>query len=199
MPARRRGSTRPLPPVAATHGWAWGTPGPDHRTAGVRAPSGTSDVFRNFVVAVPFEGTRYVRGFQFRPRNRAVHHANIRVDRTTASAQLDAADPSPGYEGVILHSADYPAGHFLGWTPGQAAPPHGNLAWPLTGGSFFVVQLHMRSTGRADTCRPLLGLISPTPRRRHTPTMIRLGRQDLKIRAGDRRFKTVDSFVTPVP
>ena len=29
--------------------------------------------------------------------------------------------------------------------------------------------------------------------------MIRLGRQDLKIRAGDRRFKTVDTFVTPVP
>ena len=28
--------------------------------------------------------------------------------------------------------------------------------------------------------------------------MIRLGRQNLKIRAGDRRFKTVDTFVTPV-
>ena len=65
---------------------------------------------------------RFVRGMQFRPRNRAVHHANIRVDATPASRQLDEADPSPGYEGVIARSADFPDGHFLGWTPGQLAP-----------------------------------------------------------------------------
>ena len=52
----------------------------------------------------------------------AVHHANIRVDPTPASRRLEAADPAPGYEGAILHSADYPDGHFLGWTPGQATP-----------------------------------------------------------------------------
>ena len=44
-----------------------------------------------------------------------------------ASAELDRNDPAPGYEGVILHSAQYPPGHFLGWTPGQAAAPSGEL------------------------------------------------------------------------
>ena len=29
--------------------------------------------------------------------------------------------------------------------------------------------------------------------------MIRLGRQDLKIRAGEKRFRTTDSFVIPLP
>ena len=67
-------------------------------------------------------GTRYVRGLEFRPGGRGVHHANIRVDPTPASRRLDEADPEPGYEGMILRSADYPDGHFLGWTPGQAPP-----------------------------------------------------------------------------
>jgi tetratricopeptide (TPR) repeat protein len=193
------GATRPVPPVAATHGWTWGTPDLTIALPDYVLPAGAADVFRNFVVAVPFTGTRYVRAFHFRPRSTAVHHANLRVDRTTASAQLDAGDPSPGYEGVILHSAEYPAGHFLGWTPGQAAAPSGDLAWPLTGGSYLVVQLHMQSTGRPEHVRPLLGLYFADAAPLKTPTMIRLGRQDLKIRAGDRRYKTVDGFVTPVP
>ena len=51
-----------------------------------------------------------------------VHHANIRIDGTPASRSLDAADPKPGYEGLIAHSAVYPDGHFLGWTQGQFSP-----------------------------------------------------------------------------
>ena len=159
---------------------------PRSRTAGVHVlPAGSSDVFRNFVVRAPFAGTRYVRGLQFRPRSRAVHHANIRIDSTPASAELDIADPAPGYEGVILHSAQFPEGHFLGWTPGQAPPPEDQLAWPLQGQSDFVVQLHMRSTGQADVVRPLLGLYFSAKPPDRPPTMIRLGRQGLHIPAGD--------------
>ena len=77
------------------------------------------DVFRNFVVTIPGADAHYVRAWQFRPGSPAVHHANIRVDPTSASRRLDESDPQPGYEGMILHSADYPDGHFLGWTPGQ--------------------------------------------------------------------------------
>ena len=115
------GTTSQVPTLEATHGWAWGLPDLTITLPEYVMPAGAADVFRNFVVAVPFTGTRYVRGFQFRPRSTAVHHANIRVDRTTASEQLDLADPAPGYEGVILHSAEYPDGHFLGWTPGPGS------------------------------------------------------------------------------
>jgi len=180
-------------------GWLWGTPDlvvtlPEYVLA-----AGSGDVFRNFVVAVPFEGTRQVRGLQFRPRNRAVHHANIRIDPTPASADLDAADPEPGYEGVILHSADYPEGHFLGWTPGQSPPPESELAWPLVGKTWLVVQLHMRATGRAERIQPVLGLYFSQRPAPNTPSMIRLGRQNLRIGPGEKHFETVDSFVTPVP
>src|SRR4029453_12701829 len=138
------------------------------------------------------------RAFQFRPRSRAVHHANIRVDVTSASADLDAADPAPGYEGVILHSAQFPVGEFLGWTPGQAAAPSEQIAWSLPGGSSFVVQLHMRSTGRDELVTPLLGVYFTTPPPPRTPAMIRLGKQDLHIPAGASRWQSIDTFVMPV-
>ena len=45
---------------------------------------------------------------------------------------FDAADPDAGYDGLIAHSATYPDGHFLGWTPGQAPPlASPDLAWTL--------------------------------------------------------------------
>ena len=50
-----------------------------------------SDVFRNFVVDVPFEGVRYVTGLELLPSNSSVHHANIFVDPTGLSRALDAA------------------------------------------------------------------------------------------------------------
>jgi hypothetical protein len=73
-----------------------------------------TDVSRVFVLPIPGATTRYVRGLEFRPGNpKVVHHANIRIDRTPASRQLDDEDPAPGYDGPILRSAVYPDGHFL--------------------------------------------------------------------------------------
>ncbi len=157
-----------------------------------------NDVFRNFVVPVPGGATRYVRGLQFRPRSRAVHHANIRIDPTPASRALDEADPAPGYEGVILHSAEFPDGHFLGWTPGQAAPPATDLAWRLDGGTFFVVQLHLRPTGRVEPIAPLIGLYFTNEAPPRTPAIIRLGRQNLDIPPGVSDYRVTDTFVLPV-
>jgi hypothetical protein len=156
------------------------------------------DVFRNFVVTVPGVDRHWVRGFQLRPGSRAVHHANIRVDSTTASRALDGADPEPGYDGVILHSADYPDGHFLGWTPGQAPTPSDELAWILKGGTDLVIQLHLRPTGRVEQVAPRLGLYFTATAPKRTPSIVRLGRQNLDIPAGSDRYRITDSFVLPV-
>jgi tetratricopeptide (TPR) repeat protein len=194
------GEPKDLPPrpAASSGGWPWGEPDLVLAIPRYMLRADGPDVFRNFVVTVPGRGTKYVRGLTFRPRSRAVHHANIRVDPTTASRALDAADPAPGYEGVILHSADFPDGHFLGWTPGQTPPPNDDLAWPLDGGSDLVVQLHMRPTGREESIAPLVGVYftsTPPPRQ---PTIVRLGRQDLSVPAGASRYQVSDSFVVPV-
>jgi tetratricopeptide (TPR) repeat protein/mono/diheme cytochrome c family protein len=157
------------------------------------------DVFRMFVVPVPVQAVRYVRGLEFRASSRAVHHANIRIDYSSASRRLDEADPEPGYNGLILNSAEYPDGHFLGWTPGQASPlaPKG-LAWQLSPGGDFVVQLHLRPTGAAERIQPSIGLYFSDDPPTRLPAMLRLGRQNIDIPAGEAGYQSVDSFTLPV-
>ena len=193
------GNPRELPAApAAAEGWPQGPPDVVLRLPEYVLPADGPDVFRNFVVSMPDVTRRFVRAWHFRPRTTAVHHANIRVDRTPASRRLDEADPAPGYEGVILRSADFPDGHFLGWTPGQAPPRlSDSTAWPIDRGD-FVVQLHMRPTGTPQKVAPLVGLYlgdrpAPLP-----PTMIRLGRQRLAIPAGAANYTVRDSFTLPV-
>jgi tetratricopeptide (TPR) repeat protein/mono/diheme cytochrome c family protein len=161
--------------------------------------AGGADVFRNFVVPIPLATTRIVRGLQFRPRNRAVHHANIRIDATAASRKLDDADPEPGYEGVIARSADFPDGQFLGWTPGQMAPGlSDDSSWRLVAGSDLVVQLHLRPSGAVERIAPVIGIYFGDRSPSRTPVMIRLGKQDLDIPAGATAHSITDSFVLPV-
>ena len=159
-----------------------------------------SDVSRVFVFPVPVNGTRYVKGLEFRPGNpQAVHHANIRIDRTPASRQLDDQDPAAGYDGLLLHSAVYPDGHFLGWTPGQVAPllPKG-LSWRLDPGTDLVVEIHMKPTGKPEVVAPSIALFFGDDPPARTPAMLRLGRQNIDIAAGEKQYVSTDSFVLPV-
>lgn len=196
-PEGNRSELPPRPRFAS--GWQLGTPDivltfPEYV---LRADG--ADVFRNFVLPVPGTGTRFVRAIEFRAASAAVHHANIRVDPTSASRQLDEADPAPGYEGEILRSADFPDGHFLGWTPGQAPPlPQDDLAWRLAAGADIVVQLHLRPTGRIERLQPAVGLYFAAGPPARTPAIVRLGRQNIDIPAGVADYRVTDSFVLPV-
>jgi Flp pilus assembly protein TadD len=192
-----------------TEGWQLGKPDlvitlPEPYTL----PAEGTDAFHIFVLPIPVDRGRFVRGLEFRPGNaRVVHHANIRIDTTPASRALDAADPGPGYDGLIARSATYPDGHFLGWTPGQVAPllPD-DLAWRLDPNTDLVVELHMQPSGKPEQVAPLIGLyfgdtapLDAAPGRpRRTPAMLRLGRQDIDIPAGDRSYTITDSYTLPV-
>ena len=159
-----------------------------------------ADVSRVFVLPVAIDTVRYVRGVEFRPGNPAVvHHANIRIDRTAASRTLDEQDPGPGYDGILSHSAVYPDGHFLGWTPGQVAPllPKG-LAWRLSPRTDLVVEIHMKPSGKRETVTPSIGLYFGSDPPERTPAMLRLGRQSIDIAAGEKNYTIGDSFVLPV-
>jgi Flp pilus assembly protein TadD len=196
------GDPRDLPPARAwSEGWQLGKPDivmtlPQPYTL----PAEGTDVFRIFVMPIPVETARFVRGLEFRPGNPAVvHHANIRVDATPASRRLDQQDPAPGYDGLIAHSATYPDGHFLGWTPGQVAPllPK-DLAWRLNTHTDVVVELHMQPSGKPEAVSPSIGLYFGDEAPTRTPAMLRLGRQNIDIRAGEARYTVADSYVLPV-
>jgi Flp pilus assembly protein TadD len=186
---------------AWTDGWQLGTPDlvitlPQAYTL----PAEGTDAFRIFVLPIPVDRTRFVRGLEFRPGNaRVVHHANIRIDTTAASRRFDEADPGPGYDGLIARSATYPDGHFLGWTPGQVAPllPD-DLAWRLEPRTDLVVELHMQPSGKTEPVAPSIGLYFGTTAPARTPAMLRLGRQDIDIPAGDAHYVVSDSYTLPV-
>ncbi len=159
-----------------------------------------TDVFRIFAIPIPVDRVRYVRGLEFHPGNpKVVHHANIRVDATPASRALDDRDPAPGYEGLIARSATYPDGHFLGWTPGQVAPLlPGALSWRLEQNTDLVVELHMQPSGKPEQVAPSIGLYFSKEPATRTPAMLRLGRQNIDIPAGEPQYTVTDSYTLPV-
>jgi Tfp pilus assembly protein PilF len=196
------GDPHDIPPTPKwVSGWQLGTPDlvitwPEPYAVRADGP----DFSRTFVLRLPVSSVRYVKGLEFRPgTSAAVHHANIRIDRTPGSRRLDEADPTPGYEGLLLTSAVYPDGHFLGWTPGQAGPllPD-KLAWRLYPGTDLVVEMHFVPDGKTELVQPSVGLFFGTEPPERTPAMLRLGRQNIDIPAGQREYITTDSFVLPV-
>ncbi len=196
-----QGDPRRMPVPRWSEGWQLGAPDlvVTLPQPFVLPPDGT-DVSRVFVIPLPVTTLRYVRGLEFRPGNaKVVHHANIRIDPTRASRQLDEETPAPGYDGLILRSAVFPDGHFLGWTPGQVAPllPKG-LAWRLRPDSDLVVEVHMQPTGKPELVSPSIGLFFGDDPPDRVPLMLRLGRQNIDIAAGEADYTVADSFVLPV-
>ncbi|MBI4476708.1 MAG: cytochrome c [Acidobacteria bacterium] len=159
-----------------------------------------SSVFRTFVIPIPITQAKFVAGLEYRPGNApVVHHANLRVDRTRTSRELDEADPLPGYEGRLSPGAQYPDGYFLGWTPGQLPwqGPKG-MAWRLEPGTDFVVQVHMQPSGRPEILQSSIGLYFTDRPPDRTPMMLRLGRHDIDIPPGASRYVTSDHYRLPV-
>jgi tetratricopeptide (TPR) repeat protein len=197
-----RGAPRDLrTPPAWQNGWRLGTPDlvismPEAYT--VRADGG--DLFRTFVIPIPLEQPRYVRAIEFRPGNaRAVHHANLGVDRTQSSRQLDASDPEPGYVGGMVQDARYPEGQLLGWTPGQAPHPSpAGMSWRLEPGSDLVAQLHLQPTGKAERVQVSVGFFFTKEEPTRAPLGLRLGSETIDIAAGDRQYTIADRYVLPV-
>lgn len=162
--------------------------------------AGTSDVFRTFVVPIPNNVRRYVRALEFNPGNfTVVHHANIKIDETRFSRRLDEAEAGPGYDGGGSRHAMFPDGHFLGWTPGQSprvSPP--DMAWRLEPDSDLVVELHLMPGNKPETVQFKVGLFFTGQSPTRVPYMLRLGKQDIDIAAGDRAYVSEDAYTLPV-
>ena len=196
-----RGDPADQPPTPSfPDGWRLGEPDLIIRMVEpYTLPAGGRDVLRNFVLPIPLSSTRYVRGIEFRPgNNRVVHHANMRIDRTGVSRRLDAADREPGFDGFIT-TANFPEGHFLGWTPGQLPPlASDDLAWRLDPGSDLVLQLHMQPTDTTEVVQASVGLFFADRAPERTPLMLRLGRQNIDIAPGTSHYVEEDTYVLPV-
>jgi tetratricopeptide (TPR) repeat protein/mono/diheme cytochrome c family protein len=200
------GMAEDLPPVPAYHdGWQLGEPDlvlrlPRSWTLQASGP----DVFRNFVVPIPVERTRYVGALEILPGNKQiVHHANVLVDRAQASRRRDAEDPEIGFYGmdVEMEFEDFePESHFLFWKPGTSPwiePPE--MTWRLEPGTDLVLNMHLQPTGKLETLQPTLGLyFSETPPTKF-PMLLQLENDAaLDIPPGAKEFVVKDEFELPL-
>lgn len=163
-------------------------------------PDSGRDVYRNFVIRSPSAAMRYVRAMEFRPSNKAVHHASIRVDKTPESRQRDDKDPGPGFDGMDMPpSAEIPEGHFLSWQPGRGPylSPTG-CAWTLPQGADLVIQLHMKPSGKIERIRPQIGLYFTDQAPTNRLFKLLLGSNKIDIPPNDRAYVVEDSFRLPV-
>jgi tetratricopeptide (TPR) repeat protein/mono/diheme cytochrome c family protein len=191
----------PRPRQTSSDGWPLGVPDLVVRMSESYAvPAAGADVFRTFVVPIPTTAPRYVRALEFRPGNaRVVHHANLGVDRTRSSRQLDARDAEPGYAGGMERDARYPEGQLLGWTPGQA--PHrvaDGTQWRLEPGSDLIVQLHLQPTGKPETVQASAAFYFTDDPPTRTPIGVRLGSETIDIPAGAADYTITDRYTLPV-
>jgi tetratricopeptide (TPR) repeat protein len=187
---------RPLP--VFTEGWQLGTPDvivsmPEPFIV----PADGPDVFRNFVLPIPLGERRFVRALEFRPGNpRVLHHARMLLDDTGDIRRRDDAEDGAGFGGMDVPGARFPDGHFLGWAPGRT-PSQETYPWPLEPGNDFVVQMHLKPTGREERVQASIGLYftdTPPPT---TPIMIRLGSKTIDIPAGETTYEVIDRFTLP--
>ena len=128
-----------------------------------------------------------------------MHHANIKVDRTRLSRRRDDDEPGAGYEGGGSREAKFPDGMFLGWTPGQSprVSPDG-MSWRLEPQSDLVVELHLMPGEEPQPVQVSVGLFFTDQRPSRTGYMLRLGRQDIDIAAGQRDYVNADTYTLPV-
>jgi cytochrome c-type biogenesis protein CcmH/NrfG len=164
-------------------------------------PATGVDVFRTFVVPIPVTTLRYVKALEFHPGNaKVVHHANIKIDRTRLSRNLDDGEPGLGFAGSGSRKATFPDGYFLGWTPGQRprVQPVGGLAWRLYPDSDLVVEMHLMPSSTTQYVQASVGLHFTDEAPGRSAYMLRIGRQDIDIAAGQSYYVNRDSFTLPV-
>jgi len=196
-------SDAPTPPKF-TPGWQLGKPDMVVTAAEpyvLRADG--PDQFWNFVLRLPLETTRYVKSIEIRPGNqRAVHHANLLVDRTRSS-RLRETKPGSGFEGMDLtieSDTFEPDSHFLFWKPG--APPvvePDGMALRLDRGTDLVLNVHLQTTGKTELVQPSVGLFFTDKPQTKFPMLLQLESDGaLRIPPGDKDFGVSDSFRVPV-
>jgi tetratricopeptide (TPR) repeat protein len=195
------------PPPKFTEGWQLGEPDLILKMPqAFELPAGGGDVFRNFVLPVELEQTKYIRAIELRPGNkRAVHHANVVIDRTGSMRERKSNDGQPGFAGMEVETESgndefEPDSHFLFWKPGiSVVPEPEGMAWKLDPGSDLVVNLHLQPTGKPEAIQAVLGLYFDREAPKHFPILAQLEHDGaIDVPPGGKGFAVTDRFTLPV-
>ena len=164
------------------------------------AGGGETDSYRNLVLPILIERSRWVKAVEIRPGNkRVVHHAIMQIDRLQTGRRLDAAESAPGFAGMDMGSTENPGGHFIGWAPGKEPieMPDG-MPWRITPGTDLILQLHMLPSEDAEQVIPQIGLYFTDEPARRQPFGLVLRNGLIDIPAGTREYVVEESVIIPV-
>lgn len=195
------GGAADLPPTPKwTEGWQLGPPDLVVTLPVVYTlPTEGKDVYRNFIIPVPTTENRFVKGFEFRPSSKAIHHAFIRLDRTHESRLLAAKEAGPGFGGMVTPpTAESPNGHFLGWQPGRGhtRSPDG-LPWTLPAGVDIVLLMHMQPRGKPEPVQPSIGFYFTDVPPTNTPVKFGLKSFAIDIPPGASNYSVEQTTLLP--
>ena len=103
-----------------------------------------TDQYQVFVLPTGLDQNAAIRALEVQPGNRNVaHHAILGLDISGTAAQLDAADPAPGYESFGGFGFNAESSFFGAWVPGALSvdyPP--GIGRTLPAASDLLVQMH---------------------------------------------------------
>ncbi len=202
---KAEGAPADLPPAPQfVDGWELGTPDVVLTASKpyVHEP-GRNDVYRQLVIPAAahpaLAGGGYVRAVEFRTNGAPIHHAVIRLDRTSASRRRDGDDGRPGFDGMGWNVND-PDGQFIGWAPGRGPIVSAEgMQWRLDPGTDLVVEVHLISAEAPVAVQPTIGIFLTSTPPIHRPVTIKLESRLIDIPAGERNYAVTDSYVLPVP
>ena len=199
------GASADLPPAPQfVPGWQLGRP--DEIIEAKKPytlPASGSDMYWNFIFRTPVDRTRWVKAIEIRPgEKRAVHHANILVDRNQ-SARRQEAEPGAGFPGMELkiESETFdPDSHFLFWKPGIVPRPEPEgMSLRLDTETDLVLNMHLQPSGKTEKIQPNLGLYFTDKPATLFPLLLQLENdRQLDIPPGEKHFLVTDEFTLPV-
>jgi hypothetical protein len=158
------------------------------------------DVYRNFVIPGNLPTDRFLRAIEFRSNSPgAIHHAFVLIENTGSARRRAERFAEPGFPGMDTAGAGAPAAMFMSWQPGKRASeaPPGTAAL-LQKSTDFVLQLHMRPTGKPESIQPSVGLYFTDKKPERFPLMLLLRSVAMEIPPGARDYTIEASYQLPV-
>lgn len=196
-----RGDPDDLPePRQFGDGWQLGTPDLVLRMPeAYHVPATGPDIFRFFVMPIDIPEDKVVVAAEYRPGNpRIVHHAILYVDGSGVARQRDAADPEPGYPGLVS-GGFVPQGALGFWAPGYSPRflPNG-AGRMLRKNSDLALQLHFHLSGKEESEQSTIGLyFAKKPTTLHAAEFA-IGTVNVDIPPGESRHRMTARLTTPV-
>jgi Flp pilus assembly protein TadD len=160
---------------------------------------GPEDVYRNVILQGNVPSDAYIRAVELRTNGSPIHHALIRLARSTEARERDGEGGQPGFNGMSSDLLQDPEGQFLGWAPGRGPmiSPDG-MPWSLGHGTAVALELHLMPSEQPRDIQPSVALYfaSAPPARR--PVMTVMASKLIDIPAGDANYVVSDRVQLPV-